>query len=119
MFIIHYFNSVKLWKLSNMESPVQTFQGHVGIVWDVSWNSVAVDVFASASNDQTVQIWDVREEESTISLPTTDSALSLDWHPNLEYLVSVGLENGSILTYDIRASPSAPLSTMVRNVLPF
>lgn len=82
-------------------------------MWGVAWSRVSADSFASASQDSSVQVWDARIETPVIPMPTDHGACSVDWHPKMEQILSVGLEDGEVVTYDIR-SPSLPLYVMVR-----
>ena len=105
--------SVKLWDIAAMDSNTQTFQGHVAAVWNVAWSRVSADSFASVSQDSFIQIWDARAEIPVVPIQTDHAACSIDWHPKKENVISVGLEDGEVVTYDIR-SPSLPLHVMVR-----
>ncbi|GLE02214.1 hypothetical protein PINS_up011052 [Pythium insidiosum] len=102
--------TVKLWDLAAIETPQQALEAHSDLIWDVAMSPLTPSIVATASQDCTVQLWDTRLEDAATAptLATPHAALSLDWHPTQSHVLSVGLEDGSILTFDTR-SPSQPL----------
>ncbi|KAL6146653.1 hypothetical protein ACLB2K_057331 [Fragaria x ananassa] len=54
---------------STHPASVRTFKEHAYCVYSAVWNPHHVDVFASASGDCTVCVWDVREPGSTMIIP--------------------------------------------------
>lgn len=105
-----YVYSVKLWDISCMDKTLATLEGHTDLVWSVAMNHKSAHLLASASQDCTAQIWDERQPMDAVqAISTVFPALVVDWHPHNEALLSVGLEDGSVLTFDTRASLT-PLS---------
>lgn len=73
------------------------------------------NMVASASNDRTVVVWDSRRPQTASMVVNTGSpALALDWHPRKDYVFAVGLEDGSVATFDTRA-PKHALNRLVRS----
>lgn len=102
--------SVKLWDISCMDKTIATLEGHTDLVWSVVLNHTSAHLLASASQDCTVQIWDERQPTDAVqAISTAFPALAMDWHPHNEALFAVGLEDGSVLTFDTRSS-AMPLS---------
>lgn len=97
-----------------MDKTLATLEGHTDLVWGVAMNPLAAHVLASASQDCTVQLWDARQPTDAVhALSVRCPALALDWHPQRETIVSVGLDDGSVLTFDTR-SPGTALLDAVR-----
>lgn len=108
--------SVKLWDVTSMGSAVATLDGHTDLVWSVAMNRQTAHVLASASQDCTVQLWDTRQPTDAVqAIATRFPALVVDWQPQSETVLSAGLEDGSVLTFDTRSS-RAPLFEAVRTV---
>jgi WD40 repeat protein len=86
------------------------------LIWDLVQSPQEAHVLASASQDATVQLWDdrdvVQRAHSTLSTNAM-AALALDWHAVQSHLISVGLENGDVLSFDTRATKT-PLTSVVR-----
>uniref|UniRef100_A0A6N2KEL6 Peroxin-7 n=1 Tax=Salix viminalis TaxID=40686 RepID=A0A6N2KEL6_SALVM len=68
-------DTIKLWTLDRPAS-IRTFNEHAYCVHSAVWNSRHTDVFASASGDRTVRIWDVREPGSTMIIPGHDCIIA-------------------------------------------
>ncbi|XP_065672479.1 methylosome protein WDR77-like [Hydra vulgaris] len=101
--------SIKIWNLEN-EQALHTIMYHTDKVLDVAWDTNSVNVFASASEDGTVQIHDNRNEGkpdclwfyNPINHPTC-----LTWKNG--NCVIAGFSNGDISLLDLRYSCSSPL----------
>ncbi|CAG8692132.1 384_t:CDS:2, partial [Cetraspora pellucida] len=73
------------------------FTGHTSSVEDLQWSPVEKSVFASASADQTICIWDIRSKKK--------AALSVKAHEadvNVDYLLASGSDDGVISIWDLR-----------------
>lgn len=105
--------SVKLWDVASMDKPLATLEGHTDLVWGVAMNPQAAHVLVSAAQDCTVQLWDTRQPTDAVeAIATRFPALSVDWRPQSETIFSVGLEDGSVLTFDTRSSGTALLESV-------
>jgi ribosome assembly protein RRB1 len=81
------------------------FSGHLDSVEDVQWSPVETDVFASASVDKTVRIWDARNKNG--SALTKENAHDSDvnvisWNEKVTFLVLSGSDDGSFKVWDLR-----------------
>ena len=57
------------------------FKEHTYCIYAAVWNPRHADVFASASGDCTVRVWDVREPNATIIFRAHEhQILSCDWN---------------------------------------
>lgn len=102
--------TVKLWDITVMDQTIATFGGHTDLVWCVAMNPMHAHVLCSASQDSTVQVWDARRpQRAALSISTSLPAMSVDWHPKQPTVLSVGLDDGLVCTYDVR-SPHTPLA---------
>lgn len=91
--------------------------GHTDLVWGVAMHPTTAPMLASAAQDRTVVVWDSRRPHSASMLFKAKApALALDWHPRKDYVCAVGLEDGTVLTYDTR-TPNQPLNQLVCIVL--
>lgn len=123
---------VKLWDINAVNKGLATFDGglakldfglrrrwltvslmsagHTDLIWGVAMNPMHAHLLCSASQDATVQVWDSRRPHSAaLAVSTLLPALSVDWHPKQATVFSVGLENGTVCTFDVR-SPHTPLA---------
>ncbi|KAE9345111.1 hypothetical protein PR003_g8119 [Phytophthora rubi] len=102
--------TVKLWDIAAVDKSLATFDGHTALIWGVAMNPTHAHLLCSASQDATVQVWDARRPQSAaLAVSTLLPALSVDWHPKQATVFSVGLENGTVCTFDVR-SPHTPLA---------
>lgn len=91
----------------------RAFTGHSGSVEDLQWSPSESTVFASASVDQTVRIWDVRCDPRRPALSAhcheTDVNV-ISWNRSVSYLLASGADDGSFKTWDLRnfAVPASP-----------
>ncbi|KAH3676072.1 hypothetical protein WICMUC_002369 [Wickerhamomyces mucosus] len=82
-------------------------KAHSRIIWDCSWAPEEVgNVFVTGSRDKSIKVWKLEEETKQVnvldSVKFDFPVTSLDVHKKLinnKILISVGLENGSILIY--------------------
>ncbi|KAF5369818.1 hypothetical protein D9758_001112 [Tetrapyrgos nigripes] len=79
-------------------------KAHGRIIWDCTWSHEG-DLFATASRDKTVKIWnrdDAGKWRATVTLKTSEAATAVDFTPfdaKRRRLIAVGLENGHICIY--------------------
>ncbi|KAF8913841.1 WD40-repeat-containing domain protein [Gymnopilus junonius] len=82
--------------------PIAAAKSHGRIIWDCGWSAEG-DIFATASRDKTVQIWqqvaDSWNVAFTIKTPQPSTAVAFAPKKDRKRLLAVGLENGEILIY--------------------
>ncbi|KNC97610.1 uncharacterized protein SPPG_07079 [Spizellomyces punctatus DAOM BR117] len=102
---------------SAFETDAQSYLGHIGSVEDIQWSKKQAGVFASASVDQTIKIWDARNKgKAELSVHAHDSDVNvISWHPTVEYLIASGSDSGVFSIWDLRmwsaASNPQPAAT--------
>lgn len=67
---------------TTFQTDAQSFQGHTDSVEDLQWCPTRSNVFASASVDQTIKIWDARTKSNAqLSVHAHDSDVNvISWH---------------------------------------
>ncbi len=84
----------------------EAFKGHKKSVEDLKWSPSEVGVFASASADHSVAVWDLRRRASSmISLPKAHDVdvNVISWNQNVTYLLASGDDNGLFKVWDLRS----------------
>ena len=73
------------------------FKGHAGSVEDIQWSPTEATVFASASADRTVKIWDTRGRTGPqISVDAHGEDVNvISWNPSVAYLLASGSDDGT------------------------
>ena len=81
------------------------FHDHSSSVEDLQWSPSEATVFASASADTTVKIWDTRAKSGKSQIGLTahnDDVNVLSWNHNVNYLLASGCEDGGFKVWDLR-----------------
>ncbi|KAF0492453.1 WD40 repeat-like protein [Gigaspora margarita] len=80
------------------------FVGHTSSVEDLQWSPVEKSVFASASADQTICIWDIRsKKKAALSVKAHEADVNvITWNRKVEYLLASGADDGVISIWDLR-----------------
>ena len=96
------------------------YMGHASSVEELQWSPNERNVFASASSDGTVKIWDVRSKsrKPAIGVKVSHSdANVLSWSHQTQHLLASGHEDGTWSVWDLRqwktpeaASQSKPIA---------
>ena len=87
------------------------FTGHESSIEDLQWSPNEKNVFASASSDGTVKIWDSRSKshKSVISVQVSSVDVNvLSWSKQTPHLIATGADDGRWSCWDLRQwkSPS-------------
>ncbi|KAJ7507735.1 WD40-repeat-containing domain protein [Mycena galericulata] len=92
--------------------PVAADKSHGRIIWDCAWAAEG-DIFATASRDKTVKIWQRGPEAKWVAaevIKTKDAATAVDFSPldsqDRRHL-AIGLEAGAVLVYFNTGSAAA------------
>ncbi|KAK1751326.1 WD40-repeat-containing domain protein [Echria macrotheca] len=86
-------------------TDTRPFQGHRSSVEDIQWSPSEASVFASASSDGTVRVWDVRSKSRkpalTMQISDTDVNV-LSWSRQTTHLLATGADDGVWAVWDLR-----------------
>lgn len=116
-------HSVQIWKADEKDKNVYT-AAHTIKSFKKSITGLAIHpsglYFAAASEDGTIEFFDVSSGERLLQITTSNQFTSLDIHPD-GVLLAAGTSSGSILIYDVRtgqesASFSSESSTVVSSL---
>ncbi|KAL1867826.1 hypothetical protein VTK73DRAFT_3968 [Phialemonium thermophilum] len=92
-------------------TDTRAFQGHTGSVEDIQWSPTEASVFASASSDGTVRVWDVRSKSRRPALTVRVSDVDVNvmsWSRQTTHLLATGADDGAWAVWDLRQwKPSA------------
>ena len=102
------------------------FTGHSGSVEELQWSPSEKNVFASASSDGTVKVWDARSKSRKPAVSVKVSATDvnvLSWSKQTTHLLASGAEDGQWAVWDLRqwkpSSQGANVSTTQTPVASF
>ncbi len=86
-------------------TDTRAFQGHTGSVEDIQWSPGEASVFASASSDGTVRVWDVRSKSCRPAITVRASAVDVNvmsWSRLTTHLLATGADDGVWAVWDLR-----------------
>ncbi|KAF3930557.1 Coronin-1A [Dactylella cylindrospora] len=81
------------------------FMGHTSSVEEIQWSPSERTVFASASADGTVKIWDVRQKnrKCVLSVDVSSSDVNVaSWNGKTQHLLATGADDGVWAVWDLR-----------------
>lgn len=86
-------------------TDTRPFVGHTGSVEEIQWSPSEASVFASASSDGTIRVWDVRSKSRqaaiTVQVSTTDVNV-MSWSRQTSHLLASGADDGVWGVWDLR-----------------
>ncbi|CAG9941530.1 unnamed protein product [Clonostachys rosea f. rosea IK726] len=83
----------------------RAFQGHTSSVEELQWSPSEQSVFASASSDGTIRIWDVRSKgrKPAITMQVSDYDVNvMSWSRQTSHLLASGADDGTWGVWDLR-----------------
>ena len=95
-------------------TDTRPFTGHQGSIEDIQWSPNERNVFASASSDGTVKIWDIRSKsrKPALSVQVSDTDVNvLSWSKQTAHLLATGADNGQWAVWDLRQWKSLTTSS--------
>ena len=99
--------------LQNWTTDPRPFTGHTDSVEDLAWSPTERHVFASASSDGSVKIWDTRSKSRTpaISVRVSDTDVNvLAWSSSTTHLLATGDDAGVLRVWDLQTWKPASAS---------
>ncbi|KAH8803102.1 glutamate-rich WD repeat-containing protein-like protein 1 [Xylogone sp. PMI_703] len=79
--------------------------GHTGSIEELQWSPTERNVFASASSDGTIKVWDVRSKSRTAALSVQVSNTDVNvmsWSRQTTHLLASGADDGVWAVWDLR-----------------
>ena len=86
-------------------TDTRPFTGHESSVEDLQWSPNERSVFASASSDGTVKVWDVRSKSHKPAINVTISSTDVNvisWSRQTAHLLATGADDGKWAVWDLR-----------------
>ncbi|KAI4097270.1 MAG: hypothetical protein L6R37_006832 [Teloschistes peruensis] len=93
------------------------FTGHQGSIEDIQWSPNERNVFATASSDGTVKVWDVRSKsrKAAVSVKVSETDVNvISWSRQNSHLLASGADDGQWACWDLRQwKPSSDGASVV------
>ncbi|KAK8065736.1 ribosome biogenesis protein [Apiospora hydei] len=86
-------------------TDTRPFQGHTSSVEEIQWSPQEASVFASASSDGTVRVWDIRSKSRKPAITVQVSSVDVNvmsWSRLTTHLLATGDDNGVWSVWDLR-----------------
>jgi ribosome assembly protein RRB1 len=87
------------------KADTKPFTGHTSSVEDLQWSPNERNVFASASSDGTVKVWDTRAKSRrpAVDVTVSDTDVNvLSWSHKTWHLMATGADDGTWAVWDLR-----------------
>lgn len=87
------------------QTDSRPFQGHTSSVEEIQWSPSEQSVFASASSDGTVRVWDIRSKgrKPAITVQVSDYDVNvMSWSRQTSHLLASGADDGTWAVWDLR-----------------
>ncbi|EGR27354.1 multicopy suppressor of ira1, putative, partial [Ichthyophthirius multifiliis] len=100
-----YDKKICIWDILNQnEKPIITFQKNKECVEDVSWQKNQTNIFGSVSDDKTIMIWDLRQQQycQVIENGHEGEIYCIDFNSFNENLFITGSEDKNVNLWDMR-----------------
>jgi ribosome assembly protein RRB1 len=99
-------------------ADTRPFTGHKSSVEDLEWSPNERNVFASASSDGTIKVWDIRSKSRKpavdVKISNTDVNV-LSWSKLTNHLLASGADDGEWAVWDLRQwKPSSASSNQLK-----
>ncbi|KAL4937169.1 hypothetical protein BDV06DRAFT_203448 [Aspergillus oleicola] len=95
-------------------TDTRAFTGHSSSVEELQWSPNEKNVFASASSDGTVKVWDVRSKSRKpavdVKISNTDVNV-MTWSKQTSHLLATGADDGQWAVWDLRHWKPNPSSS--------
>ena len=102
-------NEGQIYITTNADSQWSTdpapYTGHESSIEDLQWSPNEKNVFASASSDSTVKIWDVRSKSHRPVISVKVSSVDVNvisWSKQTPHLIASGADDGQWACWDLR-----------------
>lgn len=90
---------------SGFHTSPNPYLSHTSSIEDLQWSPSENTVFASASADRTIRVWDVRAKgrKSVVSVEAHDEDVNvISWNKGVDYLLLSGGDEGGLKVWDLR-----------------
>ncbi|KAI9632570.1 putative ribosome biogenesis-related protein [Dioszegia hungarica] len=87
------------------------YMSHTSSIEDLQWSPSESTVFASASADRTVRVWDIRAKnrKSVVSVEAHSQDVNvISWNKGTDYLLVSGGDEGGLKVWDLRMFKDTP-----------
>ncbi|KAK5077928.1 Ribosome assembly protein rrb1 [Lithohypha guttulata] len=86
-------------------ADLRPYVGHAGSVEEIQWSPSEKNVFASASSDGSVKVWDVRSKsrKPAVDVKISDTDVNvMSWSRQTSHLLATGADDGQWGVWDLR-----------------